>query len=400
MSIFGEWERLPVDGIFLPEGDYGATLVLTEESFHGSGGTYAGFWAGAMSAWIEFSIGSGPRVASFSASPIRGAGPSADRQVNVQLAASAEATGWWIGESAEVPASGWLDSEPSSYDIVGDPGPITLYARVRDDGGVVSDPLTASLIYEPPRELRIRLDGEEVVLGQWSGASAGFDPDFDSPAAGAAKIWLGDRLSKDYRDRDDGRWRLRVDAPGELSWNVDEAEPAKWLLLQALENAAPGAPPFALQPGATRSVDAGDFLVAYELPQALPLPDDGGWQLLGGSLLTPASLGELFPGARIWRWDAGYEPCLLGEGLVSGAGYWLHQSQPAPLLLGIPFAHPIQLRAGWNLIALAESASLNAPEIGAIWGWEGRFRRVSVLQPGRGYWVHADADVTVQPQGR
>ncbi len=51
ISIFEEWERLPVGGIFPNIGDdFEAQLILTEESFHGSGGQYAGGWAAAMSA--------------------------------------------------------------------------------------------------------------------------------------------------------------------------------------------------------------------------------------------------------------------------------------------------------------------------------------------------------------
>ena len=56
VDIFGEWERLPVGGVTLPTGTYEATFLLTEESFHGSGGTYAGGWAGAMGATAEFTI--------------------------------------------------------------------------------------------------------------------------------------------------------------------------------------------------------------------------------------------------------------------------------------------------------------------------------------------------------
>jgi hypothetical protein len=57
VHIFGEWERLPVGGVFLQPGDYTAEIILTEESFHGSGGTYAGNWAGAMNAKnIQFFI--------------------------------------------------------------------------------------------------------------------------------------------------------------------------------------------------------------------------------------------------------------------------------------------------------------------------------------------------------
>jgi hypothetical protein len=395
VSIFGEWERLPAGGIFLPDGEYGATLVLTEESFHGSGGTYAGFWAGAMSAWIEFSIGSGPTLSSFTTSPIRGAGPSADRLVNVALSASADASGWWIGESEE-PGT-WLDSQPDSYTIIGNPGPITLYARVRDAAGVISDPLTAALVYEPPRELRISLDGETVTLGQWSAASDAFDPDFDSPAEPGAIIWLGDRLRHDFRSRDQTRWRLHVDQPGELSWDLSDAEPAKWLLLQAVDgDRVPSASPVALHPGETWQIaSAGDYLLLYDLPQVHPLPTRSGWQLIGASVHTPSTLGELFPGADIWRWQYRYEPCLPSDGLFPGAGYWLYQIQASDTILGIPAAGPIRLHAGWNLIAVAESATLDRPEVDAVWGWQGRFRKATTLAPGVGYWVHASIDLIV-----
>lgn len=56
IEIFGEWERLPIDGVPLTAGDYSAQLILTEESFHGDGGQYAGNWAAAMGASIQFTI--------------------------------------------------------------------------------------------------------------------------------------------------------------------------------------------------------------------------------------------------------------------------------------------------------------------------------------------------------
>jgi hypothetical protein len=56
VGIYGEWERLPVGGVYLPPGHYVATLALTEESFHGSGGSFSGMWAQAASAEIRFTI--------------------------------------------------------------------------------------------------------------------------------------------------------------------------------------------------------------------------------------------------------------------------------------------------------------------------------------------------------
>lgn len=55
VSFFGEWERLPVGGIYPQTGEYAAQIMLTEESFHGTG-QYDGNWAAAMSAHIQFLI--------------------------------------------------------------------------------------------------------------------------------------------------------------------------------------------------------------------------------------------------------------------------------------------------------------------------------------------------------
>jgi hypothetical protein len=56
VGVYGEWERLPVGGVPLSPGDYACQIILTEECFHGSGGQYAGGWAAAMGADINFHI--------------------------------------------------------------------------------------------------------------------------------------------------------------------------------------------------------------------------------------------------------------------------------------------------------------------------------------------------------
>jgi hypothetical protein len=401
VSIFGEWERLPAGGILLPDGDYGASLILTEESFHGSGGTYAGFWASAMSAWIEFSIGAGPEVTEFSVSPTRGAigGPVADRELMVQFTASDGVDAWWIGESAEEPADGWLDTAPTDYQIVGTPGPITLYARVRDDSGSVSDAVTAQLLFEPPIELSVNLAGDQVILGQWSGASPQFDVGFDRSAEPGATLWLADNLARDYRPHGGSNWELKVNEPGDLSWDRSQTDLAQWLLLQPIVDGVPSSPPQAMQPGGQLQVSPGNFLIMLGLPQALDLPADSGWRLIGGSVHTPAGTTSLLPGADVWRWAQGYEACLPSDGLRPGEGYWTHGAQTSQLL-GLVAPMPVRLKVGWNLVAVAESAHLQADVIEAIWGWQGHFRRAEVLEPGQAYWVHASAEAIVQPLPR
>ena len=56
IGVYGEWERLPVGGVHPGPGTYVCQLILTEESFHGSGGEHAGGWAAAMGAEIEFTV--------------------------------------------------------------------------------------------------------------------------------------------------------------------------------------------------------------------------------------------------------------------------------------------------------------------------------------------------------
>lgn len=59
-KIFGEWERLPADGIALPPGDYVIGINITEESFHGGG--LEGYWASAMGATLSFTIVPEPTI--------------------------------------------------------------------------------------------------------------------------------------------------------------------------------------------------------------------------------------------------------------------------------------------------------------------------------------------------
>jgi hypothetical protein len=57
MTVFGEWERLPMGEVYLPVGEYSCQFILTEESFHGwPSGSYTGNWASAMGGDIQFTI--------------------------------------------------------------------------------------------------------------------------------------------------------------------------------------------------------------------------------------------------------------------------------------------------------------------------------------------------------
>ena len=56
VSVFGEWERLPVGGVSPRPGEYSVQIMLTEESFHGDGSGYVGSWAAAMGGDIAFAL--------------------------------------------------------------------------------------------------------------------------------------------------------------------------------------------------------------------------------------------------------------------------------------------------------------------------------------------------------
>jgi hypothetical protein len=56
VGVYGQIERPPVGGKYPAAGLYDCQFILTEETFHGSGGTYAGNWAAAMGAQISFEI--------------------------------------------------------------------------------------------------------------------------------------------------------------------------------------------------------------------------------------------------------------------------------------------------------------------------------------------------------
>lgn len=81
VHVFGEWERLPVGGVYLAPGQHDMSFLLTEESFHSVDGPGSGTWAHAMRGAVQFTIVR--PVVRATASPPHGASP---------LPASAEVT--------------------------------------------------------------------------------------------------------------------------------------------------------------------------------------------------------------------------------------------------------------------------------------------------------------------
>jgi hypothetical protein len=123
VTIFGEWERLPVGGIHLQPGDYACQIILTEESFHGSGGTYSGSWAAAMGADIEFTITGGPSGSVTDMTATLGHEAIQLSWKNPVLAS---------GEEVEIVRRGWGSPAYPGYSGV------ETYSTCRFDGSVVT----------------------------------------------------------------------------------------------------------------------------------------------------------------------------------------------------------------------------------------------------------------------
>lgn len=108
------------------------------------------------------------------------------------------------------------------------------------------------------------------------------------------------------------------------------------------------------------------------------------------------SAATLFPGALspFYRYAGVYETA---ETLDYGAGYWVRMAPGSAVAIAGTkrFADTIVVAAGWNLVGPV-SAPVAAGSVAAIppglpaspfFGYDGGFRRVDTLLPGRGYWI-------------
>jgi len=120
VALFGEWERLPHNGVFLPPGHYTARFLLTEESFHGLGGEWAGFWATALEAPIEFTIGTPPSITRQPRDAIVAVGGRAVMSVEADGAPNPSFTWMHGGEVAAENAGPTLVIDPVSIEDAGE----------------------------------------------------------------------------------------------------------------------------------------------------------------------------------------------------------------------------------------------------------------------------------------
>ncbi len=130
-----------------------------------------------------------------------------------------------------------------------------------------------------------------------------------------------------------------------------------------------------------------------------------GWNILSAALnsSTPV-VGSVFPGANslAYGYDNGYYSF---DTLKVGIGFWLRYAAPATITItGMPSAeNTIPLLQGWNLVGCQISdltvATISTTPPGIInslfYGFESGYSTPAILKSGKGYWVRASANGTM-----
>jgi len=428
LSVFGEWERLPGGGVFLGDGSYDCSILLTEESFHGMGGTYAGFWAPALSGAVAFTLDRTPPVAQTEWESPWAVSLSFSEQVN----GAADPASYVFLPGLAV--HDVLPNGESSYRLLTGPQlPGVAYALsvsgVTDtagnamEGEQISVPkgtfITASNLAQA---------GEPYLfLGTSPWATDGFDAGLDVLSDDSSPLEFvspGDgsqaEMVSDFRPEGEGvtRWRLWVSGEAGLGnamglvWQVGGLPSGTSAVLQRLREGMPVDGPVDLVGASGDALYLGtgeSYEVAVGIPQVATLELYPGWNLVGVSVMALATLGDVLrqeeadrrSGVLAWGWEGThYEGVGMDGWLNPERGYWLWHAGREKVVLrleGIPADGRLSLHAGWNLVSpptptLAEALSAEA---GDVWAWsasEGRYELLglgSILNPGDGYWIHA-----------
>ena len=140
--------------------------------------------------------------------------------------------------------------------------------------------------------------------------------------------------------------------------------------------------------------------------------NNAGWNLVGlPAGVEDGSLSAVYPGGTggtLYSYDGAYVGV---DGLVSGEGYWLHfPDAGTTTITGAPISSlTLSLTAGWNLIsgisettdvsAISDPGGIIVP--GTVYGFDTIYISASVLTPGYGYWLNAnaDGDITISSGG-
>lgn len=427
VSVFGEWERLPVGGVFLGDGTYDCRILLTEESFHGMGGTYAGFWAPALSKAVAFTVDrTPPAVQAEWESPWA-----------VSISFSEEVNGAEDPDSyVFLPGLAVHDVLPNgdgSYRLLTEPQmPGVAYALsvsgVRDAAGNV----TGGAQVLVPQGTFITASSLEqagephLFLGTSSRATDGFDAGLDVLSDGSSPVELvssadpsGAVVVSDFRPEGVPvtRWRLWVSGEAELGdvlgliWQVGGIPSTMSAVLQRLRGETPVDGPLDLMSalGAPLYLETGEsYEVCIGIPQVTTLELLPGWNLVGVSVMTLATLGDVLSqggadlraGVPAWAWEGTHYEGVGEDGWLNPErAYWLWHAGRERVVLrveGMPADGRMSLRPGWNLVSPPTPTLVETlcARVSDAWRWSGLEKRYKLLSPGttlnpgHGYWIH------------
>ena len=152
----------------------------------------------------------------------------------------------------------------------------------------------------------------------------------------------------------------------------------------------------------TITVDQAIYQHAYDLP--------GGWSMVSLPFQVPNSnLAGLFPTAvsPMFRFNAAYAGA---TSFAPGVGYWVKLPGATQVTISGP-AHAdselvAALPARWSMIGPGavplDVAALKAayPALVSVFGWQGRYRSVTTLQPGQAYWANLAWPAVLDLSGR
>ncbi len=380
VSVFGEWERLPKDDVLVYPGAYEAELMLTEESFHGDGGTYAGTWAGAMSAEVEFHITAPDTV------PNDGDG-------------NGITDAWERFYFTDSPADPKDDHDGDGLTNVDEFREGTRPKHTDTDGDG-----------QP--------DGWEVQYGLQPADPGDKDRDPDSDGLTNKEEFAAET---NPRDPDTDADQMPD------GWEVTHNLPAR-----NAENAT-----------ADTDGDGFSDLQEYQNdtdPRQYALVLQPGWNLISlARAPEDCEIQSLFPNQKItasWRWNEDEQRYAEARKLVPLEGCWIHYDAEEKTVIPLgdksfpsspdtdgdglsdqkereegrnPHRYVITLTPGWNLVSLCRVPNDHSVEAifgnaahPRAWTWRnGRYRSTETLKPLRGYWIYSgsaeqvDVDISI-----
>lgn len=354
---------------------------------------------------------------------------SREVDVDIRVAPGSEATHWAVTETAQAPSpldvGAWQPLGPGSYTLDGAPGPITVYAWLRNAEGEVNSsgpPCFDEIILDFETRYHLRLAGAshaDLFFGQWAGATDGFDANLDIPASGtrdgsqshaylqAGAIDSPENLYADFRaPGDPAWWRVVVTLLGEpvtLAWDAQPVPAGHMLILRRLQEEKAVGESYDLSvAGSLMASGEAVFGITLGTPRRVAVPLAVGWNLLGQPHTGMATEQRAAP-TRVWQWDGNsHRPADFADGIPQESGFWMLAATVGQEVVfeGMPADGMVELLPGWNLVAPGVAAT--CPDgIAPVWQWlgeENHFSRVSsgdAMSAGRAYWIWSEQRRTV-----